>query len=74
MLSYIYIVPSTVYVINSLVFWKSHKRLVGGGFNPFEKYARDIGSFPQGSGRKQKYLEIHHLVYFGFKIQTKPLQ
>ena len=21
-----------------------------GGFNPFEKYARQIGSFPQGSG------------------------
>ena len=23
-----------------------------GGFNPFEKYARQIGSFPQGSGVK----------------------
>ena len=23
---------------------------VGGGFNPFEKHARQIGSFPQGSG------------------------
>ena len=27
------------------------KELVG-GFNPFEKYAREIGSFPQGSGWK----------------------
>ena len=27
----------------------SFLRLVG-GFNPFEKYARQIGSFPQGSG------------------------
>ena len=25
-----------------------------GGFNPFEKYARQIGSFPQGSGWKWK--------------------
>ena len=33
-----------------------------GGFNPFEKYARQIGSFPQGSGWKfQKYLSYHHL-------------
>ena len=27
-------------------------RLLVGGFNPFEKYARQIGSFPQGSGMK----------------------
>ena len=27
----------------------SYDELVG-GFNPFEKYARQIGSFPQGSG------------------------
>ena len=33
-----------------------------GGFNPFEKYARQIGSFPQISGWKfQKYLSCHHL-------------
>ena len=32
-----------------------------GGFNPFEKYAGQIGSFPQGSGWKfQKYLSCHH--------------
>ena len=28
---------------------ETHHHLVG-GFNPFEKYARQIGSFPQGSG------------------------
>ena len=34
-----------------------------GSFNPFEKYARQIGSFPQGSGWKfQKCLSCHHLV------------
>ena len=33
-----------------------------GGFNPFEKYARQIGSSPQGSGVKNKtYLSCHHL-------------
>ena len=35
-----------------------------GGFNPLEKYARQIGSFPQSSGWKfQKYLSCHHPVY-----------
>ncbi len=33
------------------------KSLVG-GFNPFEKYARQIGSFPQGSGWKYKIFEL----------------
>ena len=27
-----------------------HHTVLVGGFNPFEKYARQIGSFPQGSG------------------------
>ena len=37
------------------------KSLVG-GFNPIEKYDREIGSFPLGSGWKfQKYLSCHHL-------------
>ena len=27
-----------------------------GGFNPFEKYARQIGSFPQGPGWKQQQI------------------
>ena len=31
---------------------KSFPYLVGGWTNPFEKYARQIGSFPQGSGWK----------------------
>ncbi len=35
--------------------------LVGGWTNPFEKYARQIGSFPQGSGVKIKNIWNHHL-------------
>ena len=31
-----------------------------GGFNPSEKYARQIGSSPQGSGWKKKYVSCHH--------------
>ena len=26
---------------------------LGGGFDPFEKYARQIGSFPRGENKKQ---------------------
>ena len=29
-----------------------------GGFNPFEKYAGEIGSFPQGSGWTLKIFEL----------------
>ena len=37
--------------------------LIGGWTNPFEKYARQIGWFPQGSGWQfQKYLSCHHPV------------
>ena len=36
---------------------RSNFKLVG-GFNPFEKYARQIGSFPQGSGWKYKIFEL----------------
>ena len=35
--------------------------LVGGWTNPFEKYARQIGSFPQ-VGMKIKNIWNHHLV------------
>ena len=35
------------------------KILVGGWTNPFEKYARQIGSFPQGSGVKIKHVWNH---------------
>ena len=39
---------------------------LGGGFNPFEKYARQIGSFPQ-IGMKIKNVWNHHLGHsFGF--------
>ena len=37
--------------------FKMKQCLVGGWTNPFEKYARQIGSFPQGSGWKQKMFE-----------------
>ena len=36
-------------------------KLVGGFTNPFEKYARQIGSFPQ-VGMKIKNVWNHHLV------------
>ena len=32
-------------------------------FNPFEKYVRPIGSFPQGWGENNKYVSCHHLVH-----------
>ena len=33
------------------------------GFNPFEKYARQIGNhFPSVRGENKKYLSCHHLV------------
>jgi len=36
--------------------WESHKnkKQLVGGFNPFETYARQIGSFPQGVKFKEK--------------------
>ena len=36
--------------------------LVGGWTNPFEKYARQIGSFPQVGTNMKKYIWNHHLV------------
>jgi len=33
-----------------------------GGFNPSEKYARQIGSFSQFSGEHKKYLSCHQVV------------
>ena len=41
----------------------SHLLSLGCSFNPFEKYARQIGSFPQ-VGMKIKNLWNHHLVHF----------
>ena len=38
---------------------KKNSNLVG-GFNPFEKYARQLGSFPQRFGLKIKNLWNHH--------------
>ena len=53
---------------------KTHKvrktALVGGWTNPFEKYARQIGSFPQ-IGVKIKNIWNHHLVFtFSFSFSS----
>ena len=43
----------------------SWRFLVGGWTNPSEKYARQTGSFRQGSGLKiRKYLSCHHLDFY----------
>ena len=39
---------------NSKNIWKRHIAYLVGGFNPFENYHRQIGSFPSGSGWKFK--------------------
>ena len=48
---------------------KTHRRLsifsVVGGFNPFEKYARQNGNLPQ-IGSKKKNIWNHHLVFVCF--------
>ena len=47
-----------------LVYQRVHSlQLVGGWTNPLQKYARQVGSFPQGSGWKWKMFETwsHHL-------------
>ena len=43
---------------------KTHgKNELVGGFNPFEKYARQIGFiFPKFRGENKKYLSCHHLM------------
>ena len=40
--------------------FSSKSKLGGGWTNPSEKYARQIGSFPQGSGWQKKNLWNHH--------------
>ena len=51
-----------ILMINAYNIYLYNIYLVGGWTNPLEKYARQIGSFPQGSGWKfQKYLSCHHL-------------
>ena len=44
---------------------------LGGGFNPFEKYARQIGSFPQ-IGMKIKNIWNHHLGHSFGVSETVP--
>ena len=40
-----------------------------GGFNPSEKYARQIGFiFPNFRGENKKYLSCHHLVSYVFQV------
>ncbi len=38
----------------AIFLWKLN-RFLGGGINPFEKYVCQIGSFPQGSGKKNTW-------------------
>ena len=46
--------------------------LGGGWTNPFEKYARQIGSFPQVRGKNKKYLKPPARFYEDiFKISNK---
>ena len=50
------------YLLKSCIIWIcSLYKLVGGWTNPFEKYARQIGSFPQFSGWRKKTIWNHHL-------------
>jgi len=42
--------PKKLQQVTMLTNFKSACSNLVGGFNPFEKYARQIGSFPQGSG------------------------
>ena len=46
-------------------------QLVGGWTNPFEKYARQIGSFPQGGVEIKKNVWNHHLDKVLGLLQTK---
>ena len=43
--------------LNGLFVWMFVYQLLVGGFNPSEKYARQIGSFPIGRGEHQKCLK-----------------
>ena len=51
--------PRSLHTFKGVPLNKSKKTMVG-GFNPFEKYAREIGSFPQVEVENKKYLK-HHL-------------
>ena len=50
--------------LNPIVFLENKNDIseveLAGGFNPSEKYARQVGSFPQVSG--ENYFRNHHLV------------
>ncbi len=54
-----------------------HKRRIFdflvGGFNPFQKYARQNGNlFPRDRGENKKYLSCHHLAFFHQKTTQPP--
>ena len=48
---------------------KFNQWLIGGWTNPVEKYARQNGNLPQGSGENKKYLSCHHLVNWWFWLR-----
>ena len=43
-----------------------------GGFNPFEKYARQNGNLPPSRGENKKYLSCHHLDHLFQYKKTHP--
>ena len=73
--------PSFSWLISIFPFFKPYSAIsihakkswkLVGGFNPFEKFARQIGSFPQFSGWKiQKSLSCHHPDYIIIHLQQQ---
>ena len=58
---------TTLWKQGSLKVWTMKFWLVGGWTNPSEKYARQLGNLPQGSGVIIKNVWNHHLAtYFGW--------
>ena len=51
-----YFYPMILYLSSEKKKWKCKQQV--GGFNPFEKYDRQIGSFPQGFGVKIKNIWV----------------
>jgi len=52
--------------LNIIQVWPFQTIFVG-GFNPFEKYARKIGSLPQIGMNIKTYLSCHHPVLLSFE-------
>ena len=55
------VLQKQIYLTSSYII--IHHPFLVGGFNPFEKYARQNGFiFPNFRGENKKYLSCHHLV------------